>query len=230
MLPGLANAQSSYVCAAGPGPGERQVGTMGGSHGLASVAICVADGNTTAGAPTPAEPADGLVRAVREMQKYQSLANSEIERMKDDPRYKQYMEGDWKFYDDTRHGRKMCRAIFLKQDQAILLVGPAVPSEIGYISFVDYSGDAIIPSPKKPSEVLMMLSQNNGSPQPMSGVNATGSSGEGVLQSYMPMDALVNGIDDVWTFKIEIKGKVVVDNAWHGGGKAKKFLRKCVGL
>jgi hypothetical protein len=46
----------------------------------------------------------------------------------------------------------------------------------------------------------------------------------------MPMDALVNGIDDVLTFKIEIEGKVVVDNAWHSGRKAQDFLRKCVGL
>jgi hypothetical protein len=140
------------------------------------------------------------------------------------------MEGDWKFYDDIRRGRKRCVAIFMKQDQAIMLAGPGAPGQPGHISFVDYRDDAIIPTPKKPREVLFTLAQNNGSPQSMSGVNDTGSSGEGIILSYMPIGALVNGIDDALTFKIEIEGKVVVDNAWHGGRRAQDFLRKCVGL
>lgn len=230
ILPGRANAQASYVCPAVLGPGERQIGLAGGGPGVAPAPICVTDGSATTSAPPPADPVDALVTAVRKMYEYQSFANAEIDKMKDDPRYKQYMEGDWKLYADTRQGRKMCSAIFLKQDQAILLVGPYAPGQPGHISFIDYRDDAIIPTPKKPREVQLTLTQNNGSPQPMSGVNDTGSSGEGIILSYMPIDALVNGIDDVLTFKIEIEGKVVVDNAWHSGRKAQDFLRKCVGL
>jgi hypothetical protein len=38
-IAGVANAQT-YPCPAGPGPGEVQVGTTGGSNGVAAVAIC----------------------------------------------------------------------------------------------------------------------------------------------------------------------------------------------
>lgn len=230
VLSGLAHAQASYVCPAILGPGERMIGVAGGGNGVAPTPLCVTDGSATTSAPPPGDPADGLVSAVMKMYEYRSFANAEIGRMKDDPRYKQYMEGDWKFYDDIRRGQKMCAAIFLKQDQAIMLSGPGATGQPGRISFVDYRDDAIIPTPKKPRGIVMMLAQNNGSPAPMSGVNDTGSSGEGIILSYMPMDALVNGIDDVSTFKIEIEGKVVVDNAWYGGHKAQDFLRKCVGL
>jgi hypothetical protein len=230
MLPGLASAQATYICPTGPGPGERQIGMTNGGQGVASVPVCVADGGTTTSASPPVDPVDGLVSAVRNMYKYQSFANAEIDRMKDDPRYRQYMEGDWKFYGNTRRGRKRCVAIFMKQDQAIMLAGPSAPGQPGHISFVDYRDDAIIPTPKKPREVQLTLTQNNGSPLPMSGVNDTGSSGEGIILSYMPMNALLNGIDDVLAFKIEVEDKLVVDNAWHSGRKAQDFLRKCVGL
>lgn len=230
VLPGLAYAQASYVCPTGPGPGERQIGMAGGGPGVASVPICVSDGNAATSAPPPADPVDGLVGAMRQMLEYRSIAYAEVDKMKEDPRYKQYMEGDWKFYEKARRKRKTCAAIFMKQDQAIVLVGPDAPGQPGNISFIDYRDDSTIPTPKKPREVQLALSQNNGSPLPMSGVNDTGSSGEGIIVSYMPMDTLLSGIDDVLAFKIELEGKVVVDNAWHDGLKAQDFLRKCVGL
>ncbi len=39
----------TYPCGNGPGPGERQVGTMGGSHGVASIPICEATGQVGQG-------------------------------------------------------------------------------------------------------------------------------------------------------------------------------------
>lgn len=229
VSPEPANAQASYVCPTGPGPGERQIGMAGGGPGVASVPICIADDSAMTSAPPPTNPVDGLVGAVRQMYEYRSFANAEIDRMKEDPRYKQYMEGDWKFYEKARRGRKTCAAIFMKQDQAIMLAGPVAPGQPGHISFIDYHDDATIPTPKKPRGVQWMLTQNNGSPQSMAGVNDTGSSGEGIILSYMPMNTLLNGIDDILAFKIEIEGKVVFDNAWHDGLKAQDFLRKCVG-
>jgi hypothetical protein len=55
-LPGavpLASAQA-YPCPGGPGPGEQQIGVGGGTHGVAAVPMCVADGGDYAGEAPPA--------------------------------------------------------------------------------------------------------------------------------------------------------------------------------
>ncbi|MFZ1477534.1 MAG: hypothetical protein WAT18_07295 [Sphingorhabdus sp.] len=53
--PTAASAQT-FVCPNGPGPGEVQVGTTGGSHGVAAIPICASDGRGSpedAPDPTP---------------------------------------------------------------------------------------------------------------------------------------------------------------------------------
>jgi hypothetical protein len=54
-----ADAQT-YPCGNGPGPGERQVGTIGGSHGVAQTPICEATGQqqSYSGPATPARPSE----------------------------------------------------------------------------------------------------------------------------------------------------------------------------
>jgi hypothetical protein len=43
MFPATVIAQA-YPCPQGPGPGEQQIGTSGGSHGVAAMPMCVDDG------------------------------------------------------------------------------------------------------------------------------------------------------------------------------------------
>jgi hypothetical protein len=57
IFPATAIAQA-YPCPQGPGPGERQIGTSGGSHGVAAMPMCVDDGAPDDGqAAYPAGPA-----------------------------------------------------------------------------------------------------------------------------------------------------------------------------
>jgi hypothetical protein len=42
------SANAAYPCPNGPGPGERQVGTTGGSHGIAAVPVCESSGSSGA--------------------------------------------------------------------------------------------------------------------------------------------------------------------------------------
>lgn len=231
ILPGPTNAQASYVCPGGPGPGERLIGMAGGSQAVAAAPICVADDSATPGAPPPAEPADVLGGAARAMFGAFSATRAEMEGMKNDPRYKKYMEGDWRFYDDIYQGEKVCGVAFAKQGQVILLHGPGAPDKVGSMSFIDFRDDATIPSPRKEKKIRVTLTQNNEAPQTVVAINNAGSSGEGSISVGVPrMDAIVNSIDDVMTFKVEIEGKVVIDTTWHDGRKAQDFLRKCVGL
>jgi len=231
MLPGSASAQATYICPGGAGPGERQVGMTNGGQGVASAPVCVADGHTTPSAPPPAEPADVLGGAARAMFGAFSATRAEMERMKSDPRYKKFMEGDWRFYDDIYQGEKVCGVAFAKQDQVILFHGPGAPDKVGSMSFIDFRDDATIPSPRKEKKIRVTLTQNNEEPQTVVAINNAGSSGEGRISLGVPrMDAIVNSIDDVMTFKVEIEDKVVIDTTWHDGRKAQDFLRKCVGL
>jgi hypothetical protein len=231
MLPELASAQATYICPTGPGPGERQIGMTNGGQGVASVPVCVADGGSTTSAPPPAEPSDVLGGAARMMFGAFSVTRAEMEKMKNDPRYRQFMEGDWKFFDDVHQGKKVCGAAFFKQGQVILLSGPGDPGEVGSMSFLDFRDDATIPGPDKEKKVRVKLTQNDEAPQTVVAINNAGSSGEGIISMGVPrMDAIVNSIDDAVTFKLEIEGKVVVDTDWHDGRKAQDFLRKCIGL
>lgn len=230
LLPGPVNAQASYVCPTGPGPGERQIGMTNGGQGVASVPVCVAADNATTSAPPPAQPSDMLGGAVRAMFGAYSATRAELERMKNDPRYQKFMEGEWKFYDDIDQGQKVCGVAFAKQGQVIVLSGPGTPDQMGSISFIDFRDDAMIPSPRKQKEIQLTLTQNDESPQAVVAINNTGSSGEGIILLGVPrMDAIVSGIDDDMTFKVAIKDKVVVDTAWHDGRKAQDFMRKCIG-
>jgi hypothetical protein len=46
-----AQAMGTYICGAGPGPGERQVGVTPGGNGVASLPICEADGQAVQSGP-----------------------------------------------------------------------------------------------------------------------------------------------------------------------------------
>lgn len=230
MLPERANAQASFVCGAGPGPGERQIGLAGGGPGVAATPICVADESSAPDAPPPEEPANLLGDVAKAMFGAFSATRAEMDRMKSDPRYRQYMEGEWKFYDDMLQGEKICGVAFARQGQVILIHGPGAPDKAGAMSFIDFRGDAMIPSPRKEKKIKVALTQNSESPQTVVAINNTGPSGEGIILLGVPrMDAIVDNIDDAMTFKVEIEGKIVVDIAWHDGRKAQGFLRKCVG-
>lgn len=50
----ISAAAQTFVCPNGPGPGEIQVGTTGGSGGIAVIPICASDGRENSSEPAPA--------------------------------------------------------------------------------------------------------------------------------------------------------------------------------
>lgn len=142
----LQPAWANYPCGGGPGPGERQIGTMGGSNGVAVVPICEADGNMTGSAGAthdtgvPLDPPPELVNLYHaitgETLEY-SMAKQELERgrqkIETHPGYQRFTQGEWKIFQGKANSAPgdNCTALWSREGGVVSIVGPGTAYEGG---------------------------------------------------------------------------------------------------
>lgn len=237
-------AGQTFVCPSGPGPGEIQVGTTGGSGGIAVIPICASDGseassedgNSSSNAPkwadTPAgPPADPMQARVNLAISQFQLAAASFKRRADlmqDPRYQRYMNGGWEFFQgrtDAAPG-EYCSALWSRKDGLVSLSGPGGDYGGALLSF--WSED--IPRPNTADTISVTLTQNNEPPQSVKVFNYTSPGiSYGAISFAVPsIEAALAGVEDVLRFKLSYQGKTIASIEWHDGNKARNWLRNCV--
>lgn len=127
-------AAQTFVCPNGPGPGEIQVGTTGGSGGIAVIPICASDGSEASSEPARAvwEPRWGAVSlggngwgAVTDMRSKRQAKKAALEQCKKT---------------DTRHKGSKCKAYtHAYYNQCAVVVLPSHANGYFFQSAVDLS-------------------------------------------------------------------------------------------
>ncbi|MFD0724352.1 hypothetical protein [Lysobacter brunescens] len=233
-LPGLALADT-YPCPNGPGPGDRQIGVTGGSHGIAAIPLCAYGDQGNGGeedAPQQHTPApdpmrlriDASLSALTAM-----VANMEQQAaLQRDPKYKRYREGFWDHFQASATPRpgQGCVAMFANLDGAVAVAGPG--GEYTGAMLVFWGLD--VPKPDKVATISVSLNQFDGPVQTVKALNYTlpGGTAGAIAFTVPTIDAALETMVDRQPFELSIKGQPVMKIEWHGGHAARDALRACV--
>lgn len=232
-LPGFALADT-YPCPNGPGPGDRQIGVTGGSHGIAAIPLCAYgdQGDGEEDAPQQRAPApdpmrtriDASLSALTAM-----VANMEQQAaLQRDPKYKRYREGFWDHFQASATPRpgQGCVAMFANLDGAVAVAGPG--GEYTGAMLVFWGLD--VPKPGKVATISVSLNQFDGPVQTVKALNYTlpGGTAGAIAFTVPTIDAALETMVDRQPFELSVKGKPVMKIEWHGGHAARDTLRACV--
>ena len=184
--------------------------------------------------PVPFDPMQSLLsEAASVSTSVAQQPSEEIEkRKKSDPKFKaayeHYVNGGWDYFDGHAGAApgEYCAAFYWKGDGMVRLSGPGG----------DYAGalmtfwGANIPTPDKSQKVKVTLKQSGNAPQIVHAFNyKLPSDAFGSIVFAVPtIEALLDGMEDVASFNLEINGISVAKVEWHGGLAARDRLRKCV--
>jgi len=205
--------------------------TIGASHLLMLTLICPALASPS---PAPFDPMQSLLsEAAAVSTTVAQQPSDEIERRKkSDPKFKMayehYVNGGWDYFDGhakTAPG-EYCAAFFWKGDGMVRLSGPAGDYEGALMTF----WGANIPTPGKSQKVKVTLKQSGDAPQTVQAFNykLPGDAFGSIVFAVPTIEALLDGMEDVASFDLEIDGASVAKVEWHGGLAARNRLRKCV--
>lgn len=232
-LPGLALADT-YPCPNGPAPGDAQVGSTGGSHGVAAIPICSKVGhgpddvNGPAAGPPPPDPIHSKIDAAFTALEALSSNLDRQAALARDPKYKRYQEGFWDHF-RARQGAaagEFCMAMFANLDGMVAISGPGGDYRGAMLTF--WGPD--VPKPRDMATVQVKLDQFDGPAQTVKAFNYTQPGiDSGVIAFAVPtIEAALDTMVDRQPFELSIKGKPVLKIEWHGGHAARDRLRACV--
>lgn len=226
-----AQAQS-YPCPAGPGPGEVQVGTSGGSHGIASTPVCASNGTGGYGGSTGGSSTPPAYNPLAEAMSEQIWAELQIEERKlaleKDPRFQQFKRGSWRYFQGTPASRagENCTAMWTREGGVVSITGPGPNFNAGMLTF--WSPD--IPRPPKTEMVTVMLNQSKYSAQTVKALNFSipGIDFGAIALTVPTIDAALNTMLDVENFTLSMDDKQVAAASWTAGLDARDKLKACV--
>ncbi|WP_137973903.1 hypothetical protein [Pseudomonas sp. F(2018)] len=234
-------AWANYPCGGGPGPGERQIGTMGGSNGIAVIPICTSDGSPEGPEAAPRGTGVLLDPPPELMNLYQaitgetleySMAKQELDReqqkMEADPEYQRFRQGEWKIFQGKAHSAPgdNCIAMWSKEGGLVSIVGPGTAYQGGMLIF--WSAEA--PKPSSTQTVTVTLKQSQYQPQTVKALNfSVPHIPFGAIGLTVPtIDAALQTMLDVEHFELEMEGRKIAQVSWTGGLAARDQLRQCV--
>lgn len=229
-----ASAQT-YPCPNGPAPGDYQVGTTGGSHGVASIPICAYgdsgyDDEDDGGGydDEPYDPLGAQLDVAYGLFSLVAANAAEVDKLTNDPRFQRYHNGGWDFFQSEEGAKagEYCAALYWKGDGLVQISGPGGDYRGAMITF--WGPD--IPKPKDFARVRVTLKQTGDPPQTVEAFNYLIPDHEfGALALAVPsIDAALAGMIDVAAFELLISGKTVAKVDWTDGLAARDALRDCV--
>lgn len=229
-----ASAQT-YPCPNGPAPGDYQVGTTGGSHGVALIPICAYgdsgyDDEDDAGGydDAPYDPLGAQLDFAYGLASLVADNAAKVDALTNDPRFQRYHNGGWDFFSSVKDPKpgEYCAALYWKGDGLVQISGPGGDYRGAMITF--WGPD--IPKPKDFGRVRVTLKQTGDPPQTVEAFNYLIPDHEfGAIALAVPsIDAALAGMIDVSEFELVISGKAVAKVAWTGGLEARDRLSDCV--
>lgn len=119
-----------------------------------------------------------------------------------------------------------------KEGIMITLFGPGGSYRGALLTFSPLGDDSTAAFPKLPSgkPVLVTLTQGNTKPVTLNAIYMeTRPKAPPLLAFAVPsIDALMQGMEDNWTFDVTYQGKSIANIEWHDGLKARAELKKCL--
>jgi hypothetical protein len=228
-------AAQTYPCPNGPAPGDYQIGTTGGSHGVASIPICAYgdngyevedDGGDYDDAPY--DPVGAQLDVAFDIYSLVAANAAEVDKIANDPKFQRYHNGGWDHFQaegDAKPG-EYCAALYWKGDGLVQISGPGGDFRGAMITF--WGPD--IPKPKDFARVRVTLKQTGDPAQTVEAFNyLVPDHAFGALALAVPsIEAALAGMTDVLDFELLIAGKTVAKVGWTGGLAARDELARCV--
>ena len=225
----------TFICPTGPAQGQRQVGTTGGSPGLAPVPGCVMNGpsSSTPSASQPASPASDPMTSMARSQLGLVNEGAQILREKAEleknPEIQKLHKGYWAFGSDKKNPRsgKECQAFFGSLTGSIQLSGPTATYDGAVMTFMGID----LPRPATPQQIRVDLYQDDAPVQNVSAISFVmpDSPTMGRLTFAMgSAKAMLNDMEDKYKVRVQFEGKEVVNTSYHSGNTARDFLRQCL--
>ncbi|MCB2056667.1 MAG: hypothetical protein H6916_03785 [Novosphingobium sp.] len=243
MLSGLTAipAHAQYVCANGPGPGERQVGTTGGGGGMVGMPLCTSDGSfegsgDAEGSETVRmpDPLAGRINAATTIFELQARNYDQLQqRLRTDPafaaEYRRYMDGGWDHTRDSRNraAGQGCAALFSRGGNMIQLLGPNEYVTGALLVLIGKD----VPAPEKLREINVSLMQTGDTaPQTVKAYNyRVPDSDLGAVALGVPgIDPLLDNMLDRQGFEVKYRNRKIFAAEWTGGLSAREALARCV--
>lgn len=155
-------------------------------------------------------------------------AEEHEQRMRDDPRYRQFVEGYWLPQQDGADAKdKTCIAHFAQKGQGVLLMGPSRERKEAFLGFYGVQ----LPPPEKQETISVTLRQT-GDPAQTVKVFYTKNPWDkdmGMIFFAVPtIDAAIAGMTDKLRFDVERNNMPIVSLEWYDGLKARDALKSCV--
>lgn len=228
-----ASAQT-YVCGGGPGPGEVQVGTTGGSHGIAEMPVCAASGSSGGdGYAVPREnpmtaKMNAAMTAFNVTTDASAALSDSVDGILKNPNLERYFEGGWEFY-RYRTGAppgEFCAALFTRANSFMQLSGPGGDYRGAMISFITPE----IPVTATVTRVQVTLEQTGFRPQTVEAFNYVlpGMTFGAISLAIPTVKDALDGFQDAATIALTVNGKKVANLEWKGGHAARDQLRSCI--
>ena len=178
--------------------------------------------------PPPADPMRGRLDAATALFELEQLSFYRKAALVKDPRYRAYMDGEWKYYTTPRAGvapGEFCATLFWSRQGVVILSGPGGDYRGAMLTFLHPD----FPRPDKLKTVTVKLWQTGDSaPQKVKAFSYTQRGGAGAVALAVPsLELATDTMLDLQQFKLEVDGKPALDLEWNGGNKARDALRAC---
>lgn len=145
-----------------------------------------------------------------------------------DPEYQLYLTGKWKFLPGPggKNNGEYCSAFFSREGTIVNLTGPGGDYRGAMLIFLS----ADIPRPEKQQTLEIVLTQNDEPPVTTTALNFSSPGHSfGSLALLVPsMEALLEGMEDVISFRLEAEGKPIASVRWHSGLLARSEIKRCM--
>lgn len=146
--------------------------------------------------------------------------------LQNDPVLQQLAKGSWDFEGPGKDKtRRVCQATYLSLAGGVMLMDWAGPEAGTYLGFFGPS----IPAVKRMKKTKVSLIQS-GQTQTVRAFQAPlpwNASIGMVLFAVPSTQALIGAIEDSQDFEVQMKGKTVIKGEWHGGARARDWLKRC---
>lgn len=175
----------------------------------------------------PADPMGARVSAATAIFELSALEFERSAKLARDPRYQAYLNGEWKFFEDTsgKAPGQFCGALYWSKEGVVVLSGPGGAYNGALLTF----SHPDFPRPQEMKVVKVSLWQTGDTkPQIVSAVSYTQGGSMGAISLAVPtLDLALDTMLDRQSFRLELDGKVILDLTWHDGDSARAALRKC---
>lgn len=219
-----AQAEANYICAGGPGAGEVQVGTSGGSPICEKRRPSGGGSNSGSSAQPSPDPLQSRIDSISSVTSALKGNLAEQERLIKSPKYQAYMRGGWEF-SEGKNGQS-CSAMFWRKNSILTIFGP---SENYKGSFVAFMGEDV-PRPASVEKIKVTLTQTDYPSQTTQAHNfkLPNASWGSIVLGFPTIEGALAAMKDTHRYDLAMEGKSVVNIEWYGGLAARDRLRKCL--